>query len=785
MLSTRVFIAVLVCGVLVMVSSAYALDTDTDTEKAGLVQHIDLTGDDDDDEQVRNETDLGLIDADLSVGLSAVLGAELINQTQRNYLHRLTFIMRIKQIVERVLHDNAEQLARAESILDKLIGDIRQMSSAALEHLNSSFQKLNAIIFQSKQERHHRLIRQQDAPPSSSSSSHSRSKRSLPHIHDLGINFTIASLLQAQTNFNSVLDAFAHLELEISELLAGGADHHADVEALHRCEQIVDELKTLFGTYETRILVTIHEAIMDLNTHLHLNELVDNTASTTTKTPNTNTTTRDSEDRDSDDDIRQLDRIVKDEARLDDLVQRLLVPLLNSSEERHASLLSEQLSHERAQHELKQRRLEATETHVSALLAKQEQLQAQLAQLKDELHGAHLERIKAVGEHTQATFALKSTLEATREQLKEAKDETSRRTEAAIRAQISVEQAQSDASQLRRLLAAKEKETHACEANVITFQEANDELIRLVEENSKELKAREAELVQRNSLVAQLHAEISQMQRALALRDIELLNHTLTAEERNAASQRLLDDIGQLRAQYEQCGAELVAKEREQQEAHATIERLRDMLTKHGQEAAQHAHQEQRLVELEQEASAAGARIEQLEHALSGAEDRALDESGKHNETLAECRKELAKSEYLLEQSTQMCQKQSEQFAEKSARVDKLAGQLEVMRDQRQYDQLVARSANETLTLCERRVVQLEQELLDAKSTTTPPPPPPTKPKQTKTKAVNTETSAATTTEAPQEEQQPHYRQQDDDEQMERERDQDARDLLRSLGRYE
>ena len=237
------------------------------------------------------------------------LGASLINRTQANFVERLIVIDQVEVLVRRLLERHEPtKLAEAGAILGKLKNDIKQIGVDAVREINTCFYSLNTIL--------HGV----NHPPPVSQQQRQKRNAEVKRINELGLNFTIKTMEQTQTNFKELIILADTLDRQLSELLGGNEQKQQSALLLAETRRSIGNMKELLANYETKVLVVIHEAILTLNQHVHLYKL----SAERNKAKNAN------DDDDDDEQSRQLVDILKRQMKIGINMDNLML-LINSS----------------------------------------------------------------------------------------------------------------------------------------------------------------------------------------------------------------------------------------------------------------------------------------------------------------------------------------------------------------------------------------------------------------------------------------------------------------------
>ena len=183
-------------------------------------------------------------------GFGCRLFSELVNQTQSSYVRRLDAIHRIESLLVDLMGHETPSMQRIRSSLDKLKNNMKQLSSSVLHTISNQCCKIQELMVDFK---FNKL---------------SAGKRSVgDDVSSIGLNMTIASFEDSQLHYNKLLLIFADIEAQLNKWMNDQAV--ASVEVRNECQKHVRLMKIAVEAYEDKLVVTIHEAIMDINTHVY------------------------------------------------------------------------------------------------------------------------------------------------------------------------------------------------------------------------------------------------------------------------------------------------------------------------------------------------------------------------------------------------------------------------------------------------------------------------------------------------------------------------------------
>ena len=193
--------------------------------------------------------------------LSWSLTTMLADQTKGNVIGRLSTINKIESALARTLHSDRARLKQARQLLNKLKNDIKQLAIDLLDQINERVFSLNRVIAQPTTT----ATTTTTATPSRPSPAKARSffsriygKRSVSHLAQLGLEFTVKTLEQTHHSFQHLVELVGSMESKLGKMI--GSKH-----AFAASTKILHDIKELFEKYEIKALLRIHGAILDLN----------------------------------------------------------------------------------------------------------------------------------------------------------------------------------------------------------------------------------------------------------------------------------------------------------------------------------------------------------------------------------------------------------------------------------------------------------------------------------------------------------------------------------------
>ena len=162
-------------------------------------------------------------------------------------MSRLNAIDRIETLLEELVGNETPPLQHMRSLLDQLKSSFKKLSLGILRTINSHCFKIQELIVAYEYKKR-------------------AAKRSISEeVFSIGLNMTITLFEDSQFHYKQLLLIFADIEAHLNQLL----DDQAAVEIREECQSHVLMMKDAVAAYEDRLVLAIHEAIMDINTNLY------------------------------------------------------------------------------------------------------------------------------------------------------------------------------------------------------------------------------------------------------------------------------------------------------------------------------------------------------------------------------------------------------------------------------------------------------------------------------------------------------------------------------------
>ena len=195
----------------------------------------------------------------------------------------------------------------------------------------------------------------------------------------LGLNFTIETIQKTQCNFKLLLVTVDTLRAQLRSVLSN------DTDSLDECIKLVELMKRSIINFETKMLVTIHEAVLNLHQHLHLYKILrDETIRARNANSSSSTTTTKSNENANPTDADSVERLMQ--------------------------LIRQQLSVEFFGQQ-QQQRIDELSARLERQLERNDLLQTTLHGVKDQLHNTQIEQLRQVARESEMRYTHQQQIE--------------------------------------------------------------------------------------------------------------------------------------------------------------------------------------------------------------------------------------------------------------------------------------------------------------------------------------------------------------------------------------